>query len=81
MEIETVPLHSDEFPPQISQVLERVAEQAEVHEPTLYYFAQELWGQFVMSIYGTGITASCWTGSIRSWIFGRGPCTRWCRRA
>ncbi|MEK4514249.1 hypothetical protein NSS64_03140 [Paenibacillus sp. FSL H8-0122] len=54
VEIETVPLHSDEFPPQISQVLERVAEQAEVHEPTLYYFAQELWGQFVMSIYGTG---------------------------
>ncbi|MEK5030405.1 hypothetical protein MKY96_03050 [Paenibacillus sp. FSL R7-0302] len=54
VEIETVPLYSDEFPPQISQVLERVAEQAEVHEPTLYYFAQELWGQFVMSIYGTG---------------------------
>ncbi|WP_405116587.1 hypothetical protein MHH28_15965 [Paenibacillus sp. FSL K6-1217] len=53
VEIETVPLHSDDFPPQISQVLERVAEQAEVHEPTLYYFAQELWGQFVMSIYGT----------------------------
>ncbi|MBP2114377.1 hypothetical protein [Paenibacillus silagei] len=53
VEIETVPLQNDEFPPQISQVLERVAEQAEVHEPTLYYFAQELWGQFVMSIYGT----------------------------
>lgn len=53
VEIETVPLQNDEFPPQISQVLERVAEQAEVHEPTLYYFAQELWGQFIMSIYGT----------------------------
>lgn len=34
--------------------MERVAEQAEVHEPTLYYFAQELWGQFMMSIYGSG---------------------------
>ncbi|NQX45842.1 hypothetical protein HQN87_10910 [Paenibacillus tritici] len=53
VEIETVPLQNDEFPAQIGQVLERVAEQAEVHEPTLYYFAQELWGQFIMSIYGT----------------------------
>ncbi len=53
IEIETVPLQNDEFPPQISQVMERVAEQAEVHEPTLYYFAQELWGQFIMSIYGS----------------------------
>lgn len=53
VEIETVPLQNEEFPPQVSQVLERVAEQAEVHEPTLYYFAQELWGQFIMSIYGT----------------------------
>ncbi|WP_178382662.1 hypothetical protein [Paenibacillus sp. P46E] len=53
IEIETVPLANEEFPPQVSQVLERVAEQAEVHEPTLYYFAQELWGQFMMSIYGS----------------------------
>ncbi|ASA26478.1 hypothetical protein B9T62_25425 [Paenibacillus donghaensis] len=53
IEIESVPLKSEEFPVQVSQVLERVAEQAEVHEPTLYYFAQELWGQFIMSIYGS----------------------------
>lgn len=53
VEIETVPLQNEDFPPQVSQVLERVAEQAEVHEPTLYYFAQELWGQFIMSIYGS----------------------------
>lgn len=53
VEIESVPLQTEDFPPQVSQVLERVAEQAEVHEPTLYYFAQELWGQFVMSIYGS----------------------------
>lgn len=53
VEIETVPLQNEDFPPQVSQVMERVAEQAEVHEPTLYYFAQELWGQFIMSIYGS----------------------------
>ncbi|WP_445667502.1 hypothetical protein [Paenibacillus sp. FSL H3-0321] len=53
VEIETVPLQNEDFPLQVSQVMERVAEQAEVHEPTLYYFAQELWGQFIMSIYGS----------------------------
>ncbi|CQR57867.1 hypothetical protein [Paenibacillus riograndensis] len=53
VEIEKVPLTNEEFPPQVGQVLERVAEQAEVHEPTLYYFAQELWGQFMMSVYGS----------------------------
>ncbi|MBY0013602.1 hypothetical protein H7K49_24280 [Paenibacillus typhae] len=54
IEIEAVPLQNEDFPPQVAQVMERVAEQAEVHEPTLYYFAQELWGQFIMSIYGSG---------------------------
>ncbi|WP_042199071.1 hypothetical protein [Paenibacillus camerounensis] len=54
IEIEAVPLQNEDFPPQVAQVMERVAEQAEVHEPTLYYFAQELWGQFMMSIYGSG---------------------------
>jgi hypothetical protein len=53
VEIESVPLQNEDFPAQVSQVLERVAEQAEVHEPTLYYFAQELWGQFMMAIYGS----------------------------
>lgn len=53
VEIESVPLQKEDFPAQVSHVLERVAEQAEVHEPTLYYFAQELWDQFVMSIYGS----------------------------
>lgn len=78
VEIETVPLQNDEFPPQISQVLERVAEQAEVHEPTLYYFAQELWGQFVMSIYGTAdyrklldgeySEADIWAGALHQMV-------------
>ncbi|WP_342566514.1 hypothetical protein NST84_24335 [Paenibacillus sp. FSL R7-0345] len=54
IEIEAVPLQNEDFPLQVAQVMERVAEQAEVHEPTLYYFAQELWGQFIMSIYGSG---------------------------
>ncbi|WP_191089599.1 hypothetical protein [Paenibacillus spiritus] len=53
VEIEYVPLQNEDFPPAVAQVLERVAEQTETHEPTLYYFAQELWSQYVMSVYGS----------------------------
>ncbi|WP_084146955.1 hypothetical protein [Paenibacillus wynnii] len=62
IEIDDIPLQSDDFPPQVVQVLERVAQQAEVHEPTIYYFAQELWGQFIMSIYGTADYRSLMSG-------------------
>ncbi|MDP4095690.1 hypothetical protein OIN60_02640 [Paenibacillus sp. P96] len=53
IEVESVPLKPDQFPDPIIRILERVADQTEVHEPTLFYFAQELWSQFVMAIYGT----------------------------
>ncbi|AJS57484.1 hypothetical protein [Paenibacillus sp. IHBB 10380] len=53
IDIETVPLNQAEFPLAIQQILDRVAQHTEVKEPTLYYFAQELWSQFVMSVFGT----------------------------
>lgn len=53
IDIETVPLTQAEFPLAVQQILDRVAQHTEVKEPTLYYFAQELWSQFVMSVYGT----------------------------
>ncbi|MWV46752.1 hypothetical protein GRF59_24385 [Paenibacillus sp. HJL G12] len=53
IDVEAVPLSPDEFPPQVSLITERVAGQTEVQEPTLFYFAQELWTQFIMAIYGT----------------------------
>ncbi|WP_136608290.1 hypothetical protein [Paenibacillus dokdonensis] len=53
IDVEAVPLSPDEFPTQVGLVTERVAGQTEVQEPTLFYFAQELWTQFIMAIYGT----------------------------
>lgn len=53
IDVEQVPLSHNEFPNAVLQILDRVAEKTEVHEPTLFYFAQELWTQFVMAIYGT----------------------------
>lgn len=53
IDVDKVPLSHSEFPEAVLQILDRVAEKTEVHEPTLFYFAQELWTQFVMAIYGT----------------------------
>ena len=53
VEIETVPLKPDDFPHAVLRILERVADQTEVHEPTLFYFAQELWSQYIMAVFGT----------------------------
>lgn len=53
IEIEAVPIKPEEFPSPVQQVLERVGDQTQVHDPTLFYFAQELWTQFIMAIYGT----------------------------
>ncbi|WP_454192892.1 hypothetical protein [Paenibacillus sp. Marseille-Q7038] len=53
VEIETVPLKPEDFPHAVLRILERVADQTEVHEPTLFYFAQELWSQYIMAVFGT----------------------------
>ncbi|WP_245742319.1 MULTISPECIES: hypothetical protein [Fontibacillus] len=53
IEIEAVPLKPEDFPQSVQSVLERVGAQTQVHDPTLFYFAQELWTQFVMAVYGT----------------------------
>lgn len=53
VEIEAVPMKPEDFPPAVQAVLDRVGNQTQVHDPTLFYFAQELWSQFVMALYGT----------------------------
>lgn len=52
------PLHFGEFPPGIHHVLERVHQAAEVSDPTLSYFAEEMWKECVQSAYGTSIYRS-----------------------
>ncbi|MGV7117957.1 hypothetical protein [Paenibacillus kyungheensis] len=53
VEVENVPLEPAEFPLPVIQILERVADKTESDAPNLFYFAQELWSQFMMGIYGT----------------------------
>lgn len=58
VEIDNVPLKDSDFPIVVQHIVDRVAQHTEVQEPTLYYFAQELWIQFIKAIYGTSIYQS-----------------------
>jgi hypothetical protein len=52
------PLTFVEFPQGIHQVLERVRQAAEVSDPTLSYFAEEMWKECIQVAYGTQIYKS-----------------------
>jgi hypothetical protein len=49
------PLSFEEFPQGIHHVLDRVRQTAEVSDPTLSYFAEEMWKECVEIAYGTSI--------------------------
>ncbi|MHA0857039.1 hypothetical protein [Paenibacillus sp. CMAA1364] len=61
IDIEAIPIQDSGFPVNIQQIVDRVAEYTEIQEPTLYYFAQELWFQFIKVIYGTNVYLSMLT--------------------
>lgn len=52
LEIERTPLAPHEFPIAVAEVLSRVSDQTESSDPSLFYFARELWMQFMMATYG-----------------------------
>ncbi|GGA36360.1 hypothetical protein [Paenibacillus physcomitrellae] len=58
IEIDAVPLTPEDFPPAVQDVLDRVGREAQVHDPAMFYFAQEFWYQFIMGVYGTADYAS-----------------------
>ena len=55
VEAEATPLHFDDFPPAVLNVLDRVRQAAEVSDPTLSYFAEEMWKECVQVAYGTPV--------------------------
>ncbi|WP_418303821.1 hypothetical protein [Paenibacillus crassostreae] len=61
VDIEGIPIKDNEFPLNIQQIVDRVAQYTEIQDPTLYYFAQELWSQFIRVIYGTNVYLSMLT--------------------
>jgi len=55
VDAETTPEDFEDFPSPVRQVLERVRQAAEVSDPTLSYFAEELWKECVQAAYGTPV--------------------------
>lgn len=81
--LQDVPLKTELFPYSVQAVLERVEEQTSIHNPTLFYFAQELWYQFIMAIYGTvnyqailkeeDVELDVWAGALHAVVSERLP--------
>ena len=61
VDIESIPTKDSDFPLAVQQIVDRVAQYTEVQEPTLFYFAQELWSQFIKAVYGTNAYLSMLT--------------------
>ena len=55
LEIGDTPLQFSEFPQAVLAVIDRVRQSAEVSDPTLAYFAEEMWKECVQTAYGSPI--------------------------
>lgn len=55
LEIEETPLSFEEFPSAVLEVPERLGRMAEVSDPALSYFADEMWRECVQAAYGSNV--------------------------
>lgn len=58
LEASDTPMSFADFPQGVLQVLERLRGMAEVSDPTLSYFAEEMWKECVQAAYGTPMYSS-----------------------
>lgn len=55
VELEDTPADFDLFPGSITEIKDRIQEISEVSEPSLSYFAGQMWNEFLAYIYGTSV--------------------------
>ena len=53
LDIDEVPLRLEQYPEKVGLVLQKLRQVAEINEPSLVYFAEEIWEQYLAYIYGT----------------------------
>jgi hypothetical protein len=53
VDIEDTPARFEQFPEQVHHILSRVREKSESEHPALFYFAEQLWKDFLAYIYGS----------------------------
>ncbi|MEX2461231.1 MAG: hypothetical protein WD469_08020 [Paenibacillaceae bacterium] len=78
LDIGSVPLGLEEYPEKIGLVLSKLKQVAEINEPSLVYFAEEIWEQFLAYIYGTALyeqfvqgdqtSVNVWASALHSMI-------------
>ena len=66
LEIERIPLAYSDFPPAVHAIAEQVRLAAEVSDPTLAYFAEEMWKECVQAAYGTPVYLTMTAGDAGS---------------
>lgn len=53
LDVNAIPLSLEQYPEQVGLVLKKIQQVAEINEPSLVYFAEEIWEQYLAYIYGT----------------------------
>jgi len=66
LEIDGIPLAYSDFPPAVHTIAWQVRQAAEVSDPTLAYFAEEMWKECVQAAYGTPIYGTMVAGDAGS---------------
>nr|WP_255654764.1 HEAT repeat domain-containing protein [Cohnella sp. REN36] len=79
LEIEATPLQFEDYPQSVQDVLDRVRQTAEVSDPTLAYFAEEMWKECVQTAYGTPVfrrmmeeddgAADVWAAALHQFLY------------
>lgn len=55
VDMEDIPSNFDDYPRTIQEILYKVKEVCEVHEPSLYYIVEQLWKEWLAFIFGTHV--------------------------
>ncbi|WP_166240393.1 hypothetical protein [Paenibacillus turpanensis] len=57
VEIERTPLLDSHFPKSLMEIVRRVQQVSGIHDPTIAYFAEQTWRQYIAFVYGTNVYA------------------------
>jgi hypothetical protein len=66
LDVAQIPLELNQYPANIGRVLHKLQQVAEINEPSLSYFAEEIWEQFLAYVYGMSVYDQLTEGNTAS---------------
>jgi hypothetical protein len=66
LDVAQIPLELNQYPDNIGRVLHKLQQVAEINEPSLSYFAEEIWEQFLAYVYGMSVYDQLTEGNAAS---------------